>query len=94
MRHGLPVVTTNIGGPGYIVDDRSGVRVPVVDPQQLATDLATAIRRLASDRSLLDALGEGARARVIEIGLWGPKIDRMVGRYSAIGGEVEKRRSA
>ena len=84
MRHGLPVITTDIGGPGYIVTDSCGIRVPAIDPKQLAEDLALAIRRLAEDPELLKTLGTGARARVEEIGLWDRKIERILEFYSKI----------
>jgi glycosyltransferase involved in cell wall biosynthesis len=84
MRHGLPVITTDIGGPGHIVTDASGIRVPVRDPDQFANDLASAIGRIAMDRALLSSLSDGARKRVVEIGLWDGKIDRMMRLYRSI----------
>jgi glycosyltransferase involved in cell wall biosynthesis len=84
MRQGLPVITTDVGGPGHIVTDECGIRVSPRDPAQFATDLAGAIRRLAGDRAALQALSDGARARVADIGLWDGKIDRMIGLYESV----------
>ena len=70
LRHGLPVITTNIGGPGYVIDQTCGLTVPAQSPEQLATDLSTAIIRLAADTELRARLSVGARTRISAIGLW------------------------
>jgi glycosyltransferase involved in cell wall biosynthesis len=93
MRHGLAVITTDRGGPGHIVDDRSGIRVPVTTPQQFADDLAEAIRLLAIDKARLSALREGARERVQEIGSWPNKINAMLTFYRELAGRVEVERA-
>lgn len=84
MRHGLPILTTNLGGPGHIVTDECGVRVPAENPEQLSNDLARQIRRLATDKRALASLAHGAKVRVAEIGLWNPKIERMVHLYKQV----------
>ena len=81
MRHGLPVVTADRGGPGWIVDDASGLRVPVTDPVTYAADIAAALRRLAEDPALAARLGEGARAKVAREGLWSSKAEGLVALY-------------
>jgi len=81
MRHGLPVITTNLGGPGYIVTKNCGIRVSVIKPDQFADDLSQAIRKIADDPEMLRVLGNGARARVVEIGLWDEKIKRILNLY-------------
>lgn len=84
MKHGLPIITTDIGGPGHIVDDASGIRLKAEEPRQFAEDIASAIRTLASDPARLAKLETGARQRVSEIGLWEPKIDRMLALYRSV----------
>lgn len=86
MRHGLPVVTAARGGPDYIVDDTSGLRLPVTTPEALACDIAWAVRRLAGDPALVRRLGVGARAKVAAEGLWSAKAERMIGLYQGIVG--------
>jgi len=81
MRHGLPVITAARGGPNWIIDDRSGIRVPVTDPVRFPTDIASAVRRLASDDALRHRLGQGARTKVSQEGLWRNKAARMVDLY-------------
>jgi glycosyltransferase involved in cell wall biosynthesis len=81
LRHGLPVITIDRGGPGYVVDDTCGIRVPAVSPEQLASDLCEAIQKLAWDTDLRSRLGEGARGRIEAIGLWSNKICWLTGLY-------------
>jgi glycosyltransferase involved in cell wall biosynthesis len=47
MEWGLPVIAAARGGPDFIVDDASGIRLPVETPEQFARDIAGAIRQLA-----------------------------------------------
>ncbi|MDB5387594.1 MAG: gylcosyl transferase-like protein [Planctomycetaceae bacterium] len=81
LSHGLPVITTDRGGPGYVVDDESGIRVAADNPAQLAQDLASAIRRLAADAEMRDRLAKGAAQRARQLALWSNKINGMVDLY-------------
>jgi glycosyltransferase involved in cell wall biosynthesis len=84
LRHGLPVVTADRGGPGYVVNESCGLKVPAHTPEQLADDLCEAIKTLAWDVDLRVRLGEGARQRVRAIGLWSNKIQWLVGLYGEL----------
>jgi glycosyltransferase involved in cell wall biosynthesis len=81
LRHGLPVITANVGGPGHVVDESCGMTVAAHTPQQMAKDLAIAIQTLADDVDLRVRLGHGARDRVAAIGLWRNKINWLIGLY-------------
>ncbi len=84
LRHGLPVITADRGGPGYVVNESCGLKVPAHTPEQLATDLCEAIKTLAWDVDLRIRLAEGARQRVQAIGLWSNKIQWLVGLYGEL----------
>ena len=84
MRHGLPVITAARGGPDWIIDDRSGMRIPVTDPVRFPADIATAVRQLAGNKALHNRLGQAARAKVSQEGLWPNKAMRMVALYEEI----------
>ena len=84
LRHGLPVITTERGGPGFVIDGSCGITVPAIDPEQLAGDLAAAISRIARDGSLRARLAAGARARVARIGLWENKTRWLLALYAEL----------
>ncbi|MEY2795381.1 MAG: hypothetical protein RIR10_1097 [Planctomycetota bacterium] len=84
MRWGLPMVVATTGGPGFVVDANSGIRVEPRSPDQYATDIAAAIDRLVADPLLCRSLGAGAQRRVAEVGLWDLKFRRMTDRYREV----------
>lgn len=84
MAHGLPVITAARGGPQAIVDDASGLRIPVTTPETYARDIATAIRRLALDPALRLKLGQGARARLLSFGSWEDRADEVLAAYRSV----------
>lgn len=84
MEYGLPVIAAAYGGPDFIVDDRSGLRLPVETPDQYAGAIAAAIRTLAMDPARRLALGQGARARIAEIGTWQDKAQQTLALYRDI----------
>lgn len=64
MAAGLPVVCLDWGGPGHIVDEASGVAVPVDQPREaIVEDLAEAIETFA-DVERRHRMGGAARERV------------------------------
>jgi glycosyltransferase involved in cell wall biosynthesis len=86
MGYGLPLVVCDRGGPGAAVDDTCGIRVPAVSPDQLVTDVASAVVELVKDPDLRRRLGEGARRRVAEVGLWPGKVDQVEQLYARVLG--------
>jgi len=84
MRTGLPIITADRGGPAFIVDDSSGIRVPVTDPEKFAYDLSRAMRRLVASPQLRHELGSGALHKVQNEGLWKTKANHMVGLYESL----------
>jgi glycosyltransferase involved in cell wall biosynthesis len=84
MAYGLPLVVSDVGGPGNVVDESCGIRLHPVSPDRYAHDLASAIARLVIDPGLRWTLGEAARRRMTEIGLW----DGKVGQMEAIFAEI------
>ena len=84
LRHGLPIITANRGGPGHVIDDSCGIKVSVHTPEQMAKDLAAAICQLADDPQLRLRLSEGAYRRIRKIGLWANKIDWLIGLYGEL----------
>ena len=89
LGHGLPVITTDRGGPGYVINEDSGIRVAADTPAQLAQDLALAIRRLAGDADLREKLSLGAVNRARQLALWPNKINGMLNLYREVVGHPE-----
>lgn len=84
MAYGLPLIVTDLGGPGAATDDSCAVRVHPIDPDGFAADLAAAMTRLVGDANLRRAMGQAARDRVATIGLWDRKIERAEGLYEEV----------
>lgn len=84
MRWGLPTITVATGGPDYIVDDTSGLKVPLSTPEQMPKDLAQAIKRLADDPEMRAQMGRAARARLAAEATWPVKAQRMIDLYQSV----------
>ena len=82
MKHGLPVITSTLGGPGHVVDDSCGIRVIPDNPDSYAKSLGEAITGLASNPKRLAEMSEAAVDRLEKIALWQLKIDRMLVLYN------------
>jgi glycosyltransferase involved in cell wall biosynthesis len=84
MSYGLPLIVSDIGGPAAIVDEKSGIRLHPESPGQYARSIASAMTRLVSDRALRLELGEGARWRAGEVGVWDSKVSHLEEIFSDI----------
>jgi glycosyltransferase involved in cell wall biosynthesis len=65
LAHGVPVICTDLGGPGIIVNQSSGrvVSAACKSREQLVNGLADALRDIATTPALHDSLAAGASAR-------------------------------
>ena len=65
LAHGLPVVCTELGGPGVIVNEHCGRVLQARDKntEELATDCAHALREILTTPGLWDRLSAGAKSR-------------------------------
>jgi L-malate glycosyltransferase len=86
MSCGKPLVVTDAGGLGGLVDDQGGLRAPVADPQRLADTLCA----LIADPARRKAMGEHNRRRVLETMTWDRIIDRLEEIYIAT---IDRKRS-
>lgn len=87
MRHGLPIITADRGGPAWIVDASVGIKIPVTNPGDFATDIAAALRKLASSPEMRLHLGRGARVKVAREGLWPVKAARLISLYRDVAAD-------
>jgi glycosyltransferase involved in cell wall biosynthesis len=68
MAHSLPVVCTDLGGPGVIVNNRCGRVVLTLgrSREDLVASCADALREIITAPELRDGLARGARTRARE----------------------------
>ncbi len=66
MAAGLPIITSDYGGPKFSVTDDCGIKIPVDNYDNYVSNLADAIIKLAEDEPLRRKMGEAARKRVRE----------------------------
>ncbi len=83
MSFGIPVVATEVGGVGELLDGGAGLLVP----SGRADALAGALRSLATQPELKDKLGRDGKARIHE----SYSIDKMVDCYVDLYREVARR---
>ncbi|MCU0779187.1 MAG: glycosyltransferase family 4 protein [Akkermansiaceae bacterium] len=86
MSQGLPVITSTVGGPGYVVEESCGISVTPDDPESYASRLAEAIEELAEHPERITALSAGALRRMEFLALWPCKIDGLLSLYTEVAG--------
>lgn len=84
MRHGLPAVVANRGGPGHVVTADSGIRVEPESPDQYADALATSIQWAASSPAWLRSARIAAQERAAFVAHWPVKQQRIDRLYAEI----------
>ncbi len=84
MAYALPVIAAARGGPDFILDDTSALKLPVENPEQYALAIADAIRRLANDPALRKSLGDGAAARLRSFGTWPERAEHLETLYRSV----------
>ena len=83
MRWGLPVIAAARGGPDWIVDDTTGIRIPVTTPEKYAREISPAIA--AGEIVISDRFADSTRiyqgtARADLRGIVDRLHDTMIGR--------------
>jgi glycosyltransferase involved in cell wall biosynthesis len=82
MSYGLPCICADYGGPGFLIDNASGIKVAPTSPDAFAQGLADAITKLTQSPALRSRYGQEARAKVQRELLWTTKINQMSAWYS------------
>jgi glycosyltransferase involved in cell wall biosynthesis len=84
MRWGLPVLAADCGGPGHVVNASCGFKVAAENPEQLASDIANVIQRVAERPYHLVPMRAAARKKVAREGLWPAKAKTMLSAYQDV----------
>ena len=82
MSHGLPIITTNVGGSPDLLTPSAGILIPPGD----SAALAEAMQCLASDPALRKQMGQAARARYLQLFAPDAVLSMLVGTYSRLTG--------
>jgi glycosyltransferase involved in cell wall biosynthesis len=80
MAHGLPVISTTVGGIPDVVNAETGILVAPEDTEALAE----AMLRLAADPALRARMGEAAKSRYEELFSPDSVLPVIMNRYRAI----------
>jgi glycosyltransferase involved in cell wall biosynthesis len=82
MAHGLPIITTSVGGSPDLLTADSGILVPPGD----SAALARAMQRLASDPALRKRMGQAARERYLKLFAPHAVLSMLVDTYARVAG--------
>jgi glycosyltransferase involved in cell wall biosynthesis len=81
MASGLPSIALRWGGPADYLTESTGILIDPRTREQIVTDLAAAMRQLATHPALRESMGRAARERVEQHFDWNRKIDQMLALY-------------
>ena len=81
MANYLPVIALKQNGVKYIVEDDSGILIPIQDKHQIIQDMANAIDKLVENRDLRIELGKNGYQKIKEKYTWSKRSIVMSGYY-------------
>lgn len=81
MALGVPPLVVDYAGPGELVNDDRGFKVPLTSRQALIGALHQQIRQIAENPSQLAAKGDAARSWVLSTATWDSKAGQVVQVY-------------
>jgi glycosyltransferase involved in cell wall biosynthesis len=82
MAHGLPIITTDVGGSPDLLTSESGILIPPGD----SAALAGAMHCLASDPALRKRMGQAARDRYLKLFAPNAVLSMLVDTYARVAG--------
>lgn len=80
MAYGLPILTLDLHGSGFMVPDAAGIKVPAIKPEETVVQLADAVTRLYRDPELRKEYGK-AGFEFASTQTWEVKIQRISQLY-------------
>jgi glycosyltransferase involved in cell wall biosynthesis len=84
MSRNLPVICLDWAGPGEMVDDKSGIKIPVKHPDDTVKEMSVALVRLNEDRALGASLASVARDRSQALFRWEAKFRLLRSSYERL----------
>ncbi|MBD3414624.1 MAG: glycosyltransferase [Candidatus Aminicenantes bacterium] len=89
MAQGKPVVGLNIGGPGFHIKNKWGIKVEPRTKDMVANGLALALEKLYKDEPLRRKMGKTARKQAKEHYVWDELGKQMEKIYQSVNGESQ-----
>jgi glycosyltransferase involved in cell wall biosynthesis len=87
MACALPCLIVDYGGPGELVSEATGIKLPMRPREELVGLLRVAMERMATDPDMCRRMGEAAAAEVRREHTWEAKAAQVAGIYRAVLGE-------
>jgi len=84
MEYSLPVIAADCGGPAFILDDASAIKLSVDTPADFAKAIADAVRALANDPGRRHTMGAAAAERLRSFGNWNDRAAHLERLYREI----------
>ena len=88
MGMGKAVICLDLGGPGAQITEATGISIVPAGYEETVDRIATAMRRLSADRSLLRTMGEAGRKEVSARYIWENKCRHYSEIYQQIAGNA------
>ncbi len=84
MNQSVPVICLDYAGPGAMVDETSGIKIPIGSKRDVVAGLSSAIGELVNDKEKYDALSQGAREKVRQQFMWDQRYNIVNKWYSEV----------
>jgi glycosyltransferase involved in cell wall biosynthesis len=84
MACALPCLVVDYGGPGELVSDATGVKLPMRPREELVESLRAAMERLAADPAACRRMGDAAAAEVLREHTWTAKAAHVAAIYHQV----------
>jgi glycosyltransferase involved in cell wall biosynthesis len=88
MARYLPVICLDWAGPGEMVDEKSGIKIPVTDPADTVKSLALALTRMQTQPEWRQSLAKAGRVRAVEKFRWEAKREILEATYRRLIGQL------
>lgn len=85
MYHKLCCIAVDYGGPSYILQQDTGIKIPLGTRETMIKTLHKEILRVANDSDLRRTYGNNAYKRVTSVFTWENALDLMLKNYAEIG---------
>ncbi|MBB6430439.1 glycosyltransferase family 4 protein [Algisphaera agarilytica] len=91
MAVGLVPVVVEYGGPGELVTERTGYRVPIGSREKIVEDVRAAITQIADAPEQLEPMSAAAIRRVEQLFTWPAKASQVAQVYAHAAGQTNER---